>query len=261
MSEPKILGLFCQWGGYAAAEMAAVGGKKLPPQLRIVRLACTGRVDPVHVIDALAKGYAGVAVVGCDRKVCRYETGNWFAQSRVEWLQIVLQQFGFSPERLLMGFADSESQDGLVKLLEPFTAKAVSLGKPGTAEGIAPEEAATRLTLIRRLFSSKELRWLVGQETALSRDGHDCFGRPFDGQAYRRRVTEVIRRVLAESKVLEALKAGPATLDAVAKSSGTSPFATFPHVVDLIAAGLVELQGTQERYPVFKSLEQQQQQQ
>ena len=256
----KLLAFCCQWGGYASAEMAAAEGKKLPSGLRIVRLTCTGRVDPTHVIDALSDGYAGVAVVGCDRKICRYETGNWFAASRIEWLQALLSEFGFSPDRLVMGFADSEKAEGILSVVEPFSAKVVPMGSIGTAEGIPATDVQHRLALLRRLFESKELRWLVGQETSLSRAGADCFGRPFDRAAFRGKVSAVTRRVLSQARVLEALKSGPLVLAEVSRAAGELPRDVLAHAVDLIATGLLELGGTKDRFPVFRSLEQQQQQ-
>ncbi|MBM4354691.1 MAG: hydrogenase iron-sulfur subunit [Deltaproteobacteria bacterium] len=253
MSQAKLLGYFCQWGGYAAAEMAGVAGSRLPEELRIVKVVCTGRLDPVHLVTALSSGYSGVAVVGCEKKICRYETGNWFAQGRVEWAQMILEVLGVSPDRFLMGFASSESRDGLSALLAPFAARVRELGAVGKAEKLSAEAVKAMLKLAGRILGSKEIRWLMGQELMLAKAGRDCFGRPFDQAAYRNHVRAVLERVMAEAKILETLRDESKLIARIAEAIEASPGRTLKLLTDMVAGGSVELERTEERYPVYKA--------
>ncbi len=251
----KVMGYLCQWGGYAASEMAAVGKRELPAGFRYINLRCTGRVDPVHLVQALASGYQGVAVVGCERTICRYETGNFYAASRVAWVQSLLVALGFSPDRLTMGFANSEGRDVLKSFLEPYFQQVESLGPLGSGSGFTKEEVARRLTLAERVLQSRELRWCMGQEVVLARDMADCFGRPFNVEDFRQRAQAVLLNVLGDSKVMESLKDGSKALAGVAADCADSESAVLKRIVNLIAAGLVELETTENRMPIFKSLD------
>lgn len=100
MTEPKVLAFVCHWCSLGAADQA--GGLKLtsPEGLRIVRVMCSGRIEPKHVLDAFNAGADGVLVLGCHPGDCHYKEGNFRARNRMTLLSRLLGQLGVDPSRL-----------------------------------------------------------------------------------------------------------------------------------------------------------------
>ena len=74
--DPKILGFLCNWCSYAGADLAGVSRNQYPPNVRVIRVMCSGRIDPVFVMDALIRGIDGVLILGCHLGDCHYGEGN-----------------------------------------------------------------------------------------------------------------------------------------------------------------------------------------
>jgi len=98
--EPKIIAFVCNWCTYAAADLAGTSRISYPPNVRIIRLMCSGAVDPVYVINSLLEGIDGVLIGGCHPGDCHYITGNYKARRRIAILKSILKQLGFEEERV-----------------------------------------------------------------------------------------------------------------------------------------------------------------
>jgi F420-non-reducing hydrogenase iron-sulfur subunit len=98
--EPRIIAFLCNWCTYAGADLAGTSRLQYPPNVRIVRLMCSGALDPVYVVKALLEGADGVFIGGCHPGDCHYQNGNYKARRRVAILKKVLEQTGFDPERV-----------------------------------------------------------------------------------------------------------------------------------------------------------------
>ncbi|MFV0436222.1 MAG: hydrogenase iron-sulfur subunit [Desulfopila sp.] len=97
--EPKIIAFCCNWCGYAAADLAGISRLQYPHNIRIIRMMCSGMVHPEHVLEALNLGADGVMVLGCRIGECHYRDGNRTAQSRSEMITLLLEDFGYHPDR------------------------------------------------------------------------------------------------------------------------------------------------------------------
>ncbi|MFZ5639977.1 MAG: hydrogenase iron-sulfur subunit [Bacillota bacterium] len=97
--KPKIVGFCCNWCSYAGADLAGISRFKQPPYLRIIRVPCSGRVNPVYVLRAFQKGADGVLVAGCHPGDCHYATGNYFTRRRFLIFKRLLEYVGFEPGR------------------------------------------------------------------------------------------------------------------------------------------------------------------
>jgi heterodisulfide reductase subunit A len=115
-----ILGFACEWSGYAAAELAGASGLSYPPEVRLVCVRCSARVDPIHVLWALFRGAGGVFVGACGPGDCHYVNGNRCAQERVERLQDVLAANGFDRRRLRLDWIVPDDPHDLVAKLGDF---------------------------------------------------------------------------------------------------------------------------------------------
>jgi F420-non-reducing hydrogenase iron-sulfur subunit len=98
--EPRIVAFLCNWCTYTAADLAGTSRMQYPPNVRIVRVMCSGAVDPMYVIKALADGADGVLIGGCHPGDCHYQEGNFKARRRIATLHKILEQTGFDPERV-----------------------------------------------------------------------------------------------------------------------------------------------------------------
>jgi len=105
--EPKIVGFLCNWCSYAGADLAGVSRIQYPPNLRIIRVMCSGRVDPAFVLEAFISGADGVLIAGCHPGDCHYIAGNYKAQRRGILLKKLLEQFGVEPQRLRIEFVSA----------------------------------------------------------------------------------------------------------------------------------------------------------
>ncbi len=99
-SEPKIVGLLCNWCSYTAADLAGTSRVKYSAQFHIVRVMCSGSVDPVYVLRALLEGADGVMIGGCKPGDCHYISGNFKARRRATILKAVLKTLGLGEDRV-----------------------------------------------------------------------------------------------------------------------------------------------------------------
>ena len=99
--EPLIIALCCNWCSYAAADLAGVSRIQYPPNVRIIRVMCSGMVHPNLVIDALTKGADGVLMCGCHPGDCHYLEGNLRAEARADAIKLMLQDFCSSSGRVI----------------------------------------------------------------------------------------------------------------------------------------------------------------
>jgi F420-non-reducing hydrogenase iron-sulfur subunit len=109
--EPRIIAFLCNWCTYTGADLAGTSRLQYPPNIRIIRLMCTGALDPVYVAKALLEGADGVLIGGCHPGDCHYQSGNYKARRRVAILNEILEQMGLDKERVwLRWISASEGQ-------------------------------------------------------------------------------------------------------------------------------------------------------
>jgi len=126
--EPIVLCFACQWCSYGAADLAGVSRIQYPPNVRILRVPCSGRVDVLHVLKAFQNGADGVIVTGCHIGDCHYIDGNLKAKDRIDVLKKSLKALGIDPERLEIGFASSSEGQRFAEMMTNFVEKIRKLG-------------------------------------------------------------------------------------------------------------------------------------
>jgi len=132
--EPKIVGFLCNWCSYEGADSAGKGQKEYPPNVRIVRVMCSGRIDPQFVLKAFHEGADGVMVLGCHPGDCHYKEGNYNALRRHAILKKLLAQFGIEDERLRLDWVSASEGDKFVQVVTEMVAKIKALGPFGRQE-------------------------------------------------------------------------------------------------------------------------------
>jgi len=100
--EPNIIGFLCNWCSYAGADLAGTSRIQYPPNVKIIKVMCSGRVNPMYIINAFQQGADGVLVSGCHPGDCHYTHGNYLARRRVATMKKLLEFLGIEPERVRM---------------------------------------------------------------------------------------------------------------------------------------------------------------
>ncbi len=126
--EPVIVGFVCNWCSFRAADSAGTARMKYPPNIRLIRLMCSGRLDPTFVIKALASGADGVMVGGCHLGDCHYVEQNYKTMRRFKLLKRTLTQMGVEPGRIKLVWASASESLQLVEEFKKFTEEVRALG-------------------------------------------------------------------------------------------------------------------------------------
>ncbi len=126
--EPKIVGFVCNWCSFRAADSAGTSRMKYPPNIRLIRLMCSGRLDPTFVLKALSSGADGVMVGGCHLGDCHYVEQNYKTMRRFNLLKRTLTQMGIEPGRVKLVWASASESIFLVDEIKKFTEEIRSLG-------------------------------------------------------------------------------------------------------------------------------------
>ena len=133
--EPKILGFLCNWCSYAGADLAGVSRFQYPPNIRIIRVMCSARVNPAFVLKALLSGIDGVLVGGCHPGDCHYIKGNYYTRRRMTALRRLLKIVGLEPDRVRLEWVSASEGIRFAQVVREFTETIKGLG-PNPLKGI-----------------------------------------------------------------------------------------------------------------------------
>ncbi len=134
--EPKIVAFCCSWCSYAGADLAGVSRLQYPANIEIIRVMCSGRIDPTFVLEAFTNGADGVLVAGCHiPSDCHYLSGNLRAQRRIAMTINLLKQFGIEPERLRLEWVSASEGDKFASVVKEMTEKIKELGPSPLRDG------------------------------------------------------------------------------------------------------------------------------
>ena len=126
--DPLIIGLCCNWCSYAGADLAGVSRIQYPPNIRIIRVMCSGMVHPNLVMDALTKGADGVLVCGCHPGDCHYLEGNLKAEARADAIKLMLQDFGIEEERFRLEWVSASEGGRFAQIITKMVDEIRQLG-------------------------------------------------------------------------------------------------------------------------------------
>jgi F420-non-reducing hydrogenase iron-sulfur subunit len=146
--EPKILALCCHYCAYAAADLAGSMRVQYPPNVRVLRLPCTGKVDIGYIMEAFEKGVDGVIIAGCLEGGCHFQEGNLRARKRVEFAKQILEEAGIEPERLEMFNLSSAMGQTFAEIATQVTERIRKLG-PSPLKGSGDKVSAKAQTTSR----------------------------------------------------------------------------------------------------------------
>ena len=126
--EPKIVAFACNWCAYAAADLAGTSRMSYPPNVELIRVMCSGMVDPIYVLRSFEMGFDGVLIAGCHPGDCHYISGNLKAQERVKALQRLLHTLGLENGRLRLEWCSTAEGEKFATTVTEFVAELKELG-------------------------------------------------------------------------------------------------------------------------------------
>jgi len=138
--EPKIVGFLCNWCSYAGADLAGSSRLKYKPNVRVIRVMCSGRVDPLFIFKAFEKGADGVLIAGCHPGDCHYQCGNYKTMRRIHVMKKMLEQMGINPERLRLEWVSAAESTRFVNVVNDMTEKIKELGPSPMKKEVVVDE-------------------------------------------------------------------------------------------------------------------------
>jgi F420-non-reducing hydrogenase iron-sulfur subunit len=131
--EPKLVAFLCNWCSYTGADLAGTSRTKYSESVRIIRVMCSGRIDPTFVLKAFREGADGVLISGCHPGDCHYHEGNYKALRRYHLLTPYLEQMGIEPERIRLEWVSASEGNRFAEIVDEMTENLRKLG-PSTVE-------------------------------------------------------------------------------------------------------------------------------
>ncbi len=245
--EPKILAFLCNWCAYAGADLAGVSRFQYPPNIRVIRTMCSGRVDPVYILEALKSGFDGVFVFGCHIGDCHYIDGNVFAEKRMAMVHELLDASGIGRDRMHLRWASAAEGQIFANFITELTQVTRDLG-PFDAE-----KYAMNLAAVQRVLSAPRARWLTGMDRHLT-EGTNVYNEKVDAKAYQELLSKALKDEYEKALLLESLKGGPQSVREMAGVTGLPVYTVSLRLNDLERRGMAELKGYEGTTPKFISL-------
>jgi len=126
--DPKVVGFLCNWCCYAGADLAGVSRFQYPTNVRIIRLMCSGTVEPEMVLEAFISGADGVFIGGCHIGDCHYATGNHHTEQKLNVMKRLLKRSGFNPDRLRLEWVSAAEGQRFSEVMKEFTGQLAAMG-------------------------------------------------------------------------------------------------------------------------------------
>ena len=126
--EPSIIAFLCNWCSYAGADLAGTSRLQYPPNVKIIRVMCSGRVNPSFIFNAFQQGIDGVIVGGCHPGECHYNQGNYLARRRITLLKVLLEYVGIDPRRVQMTWVSASEGRKFAEVMKKATEEIRQLG-------------------------------------------------------------------------------------------------------------------------------------
>lgn len=126
--QPKIIAFLCNWCSYAGADLAGVSRIQYPPNIRVIRVPCSGRINPIFVLKCLQNGFDGVFVSGCYPGDCHYISGNYYARRKFAILKTLLEFIGIEPGRVQFSWVSAGEGEKFAQVVKKVTDDVKKLG-------------------------------------------------------------------------------------------------------------------------------------
>ena len=250
--EPKILGFLCNWCSYAGADLAGVSRIQYPPNLRIIRVMCTGRIDPVLPLEALANGADGVIVMGCHPGDCHYVTGNYEAERKIKMLRKLIAPLGLA-ERLRLEWVSASEGARFAEIVGNFTSHIKVLGpSPLQKEKLDPKKLEG-IQAAKGAVEDFRLRALVARERKIIEEGN-IYGEEISQEEFDKEMDDALSAEYVRNRIHLILETEPMSIKHLSKRLELNSKQVLDHVVILRRRGLITVDKVEDMTPIYTAL-------
>jgi len=250
--EPKILGFLCNWCSYAGADLAGVSRIQYPTNVRVIRVMCSGRVDPVFIAEAFINGIDGVLILGCHLGDCHYISGNYEAELKMKMLSKALSTIDFS-DRVRLDWVSAAEGVRFAQIVSDFTEHIRKLGPSPIKNKKVKDLIIDNLNAVKFTLCDTRLRALVARQRELTTEGN-VYGEIIPTEEFEEILDNAIENEIIRHKILEKIKNKGKSVPDIAKEIEIEPHKVLRHIVTLRARGLVDVDQINEEIPTFISI-------
>ena len=245
--EPRILGFLCNWCCYAGADLAGVSRYQYPPNIRVIRLMCSGRVDPAFILRAFSNGADGVFMGGCWPGECHYITeGNYEAITVMHICRKLLGLIGVNPERLRLEWVSASEGIRFAEVVTDFTGKLKEFGPLGTGEGIDQNGLKFKLEAVKNLLPYIKL--VERERLRVHFETEQEYNEFFSSDEVNRLFHELIVDKLTISQIMVLLRERPLSTGEISEILGLNPSEVSRHLTSSARQGLVRFDESLKRF-------------
>jgi len=247
--EPKLLGFLCNWCSYAGADLAGVSRIQYPPNMRVIRVMCSGRVDPKFVIRALELGIDGVYVMGCHIGDCHYLEGNYEAVKKFDMTKKFLSFIGLD-NRVRLDWVSASEGVRFGEVVTKFVEDIRELG-PSPLSGDNPDlKLLEKVKAIREAASDNRMRALVGRQRKITEE-ENVYGEKVSEEKFNELMDIAMKDEYKRNRILLALEKDPKSIKDLAVELDIDPSIILEHMLTLKGRGLVDFQKIIGNTPIF----------
>ena len=244
--EPKILSFLCNWCAYAGADLAGISRFQYPPNTRVIRVMCSGRIDPAFIPRTFLCRFRRGDDPRMSSRRLPLLSGNIQAERKIAFLRKLLADEGIGEERLLLDWVSAGEGQRFAELIKGFTELIRSLGPfPVT------EEMEGKLRAIQASLAGEKIRWMVGKAPELM-EKENVYGERVDAERVGEVLETTVREELRKNRILIFLEAGTMTAKEISKKLNLSLKETLPLLVSLVGEGRIGFDPSEEsHYPRY----------
>jgi coenzyme F420-reducing hydrogenase delta subunit len=251
---PKIVGFLCNWCTYAGADLAGVSRFQYPTDIKIIRVMCSTRIDPVILLETFKNGADGIFLGGCHLGDCHYITGNYHTIHKVELTKQLLDMAGMNRDRLKLEWISASEGQMFANKVKNFIDKIKTMGPSPISASFSEDEkdkkALTAATIARDTAMSFRLRSVVAR-IRKSVDEGNVYGDKVPVERFESLMKQLTTDEYIRSGILMALRTDPKTVEEVSDEIGIPTDIVFKNVARLWKKQMILPSGHKEASPTY----------
>jgi coenzyme F420-reducing hydrogenase delta subunit len=252
--EPKIVSFLCNWCAYAGADLAGVSRIQYPHNIRIIRVMCTGRIDPVIILEMIVHGADGVLMMGCHPGDCHYMEGNLIAERKIKMLKKLMEKAGFEVERLRLEWVSAGEGARFAEIIEDFTKKIKMLGPSPIAREKPDLDVLAGILAAKLSVEDFRLRAIIGREKKMVEEGN-AYGEKIPQEEFDKTLDNIVNTEYVRNRIYLLLKDKPMSVKEISDSLDLDSEKVLRHIVIMKRKGLIVLDRIEGTSPLYTGLE------
>ena len=247
--EPKILGFLCNWCSYAGADLAGVSRIQYPPNMRVIRVMCSGRVDPVFIFKALLTGIDGVFVLGCHPGDCHYLEGNYEAEKKFMMVQKFLNMVDFD-KRVRLDWVSASEGKRFAEVVTEFIESIREQGPSPLSGENMDQELFNNLKAMENSVSSDRIRALVGRQRKITEVENE-YGERLPIDEFNNIFDKAIHDEFVRQRILLSLSSKVLSVKDLAAELKLDPSEILENMLTLKSRGEIDYQSIDGNTPLY----------